>query len=155
MLLQTADAHAVPQVVAQTVRELFAVPQVALRDWGMHSEFDEAAHVYPPAEGTQTFPSSLAEPFCGPNPGFDVVQWLDEPFTVASVAVLPLGEAAGEPAFGVLVMGSDDAQRFAADMGTKFLNQMAQLASAALQRLRTSQLVGAAWSLPLVFETQS
>lgn len=137
VLLQTADAHAVPQVVAQTVRELFAVPQVALRVWDVQAEFDEAPHVYPPADDVQTFASSLAEPFCGPNPGLDVVQWLDEPAVVASVAVVPLREAAGEPAFGVLVMGSDDPQRFGADMGTEFLSQMAQLASAALQRLRT------------------
>jgi uncharacterized protein YigA (DUF484 family) len=137
VLLQTADAHAVPQVVAQTVRELFAVPQVALRVWDVQAEFDEAPHVYPPADDVQTFASSLLEPFCGPNPGFDVVQWLDEPSVVTSVAVVPLREAAGEPAFGVLVMGSDDPQRFGADMGTEFLSQMAQLASAALQRLRT------------------
>ena len=137
VLLQTAEAHAVPQVVAQTVRELFAVPQVALRVWGVQAEFDEAPHVYPPADDVQTFASSLTEPFCGPNPGLDVVQWLDEPSAVASVAVVPLREAAGEPAFGVLVMGSDDPQRFGADMGTEFLSQMAQLASAALQRLRT------------------
>jgi uncharacterized protein YigA (DUF484 family) len=137
VLLQTADAYAVPQVVAQTVRELFAVPQVALRVWDVQAEFDEAPHVYPPADDVQTFASSLVEPFCGPNPGLDVVQWLDEPAVVASVAVVPLREAAGEPAFGVLVMGSDDPQRFGADMGTEFLSQMAQLASAALQRLRT------------------
>lgn len=137
VLLQTAEAHAVPQVVAQTVRELFAVPQVALRVWGMQAEFDGAPHVFDPADDVQTFASSLTEPFCGPNPGLDVVQWLDDPSAVASVAVVPLREAAGEPAFGVLVMGSDDAQRFAANMGTEFLSQMAQLASAALQRLRT------------------
>ena len=137
VLLQTADAHAVPQVVAQTVRELFAVPQVALRVWDVQAEFNEAPHVYPPADDVQAFASSLAEPFCGPNPGLDVVQWLDEPSVVSSVAVVPLREAAGEPAFGVLVMGSDDPQRFGADMGTEFLSQMAQLASAALQRLRT------------------
>jgi uncharacterized protein YigA (DUF484 family) len=136
VLLQTADEHVLPQVVAQTVRELFAVPQVALRVWGMQPEFDEAPHVYPPADDVQTFASSLVEPFCGPNPGLDVVQWLDDPASVASVAVVPLREDAGEPAFGVLVMGSDDAQRFSADMGTEFLSRMSALASAALQRLR-------------------
>lgn len=137
VLLQTADAQALPQVIAQTVRELFAVPQVALRVWGVQPEFDEAPHVYPLADDVQAFASSMTEPFCGPNPGLDVVQWLDAPLSVSSVAVVPLREAAGEPAFGVLVMGSDDVQRFTADMGTEFLSQMAQLTSAALQRLRT------------------
>ena len=39
-------------------------------------------------------------------------------------------------AFGLLVLGSPDAQRFDATMGTEFLSRMAELASAALQRLR-------------------
>jgi uncharacterized protein YigA (DUF484 family) len=144
VLLQTADAHVLPQVIAQTVRELFAVPQVALRVWGMQPEFDEAPHVYPAADDAPTLASALAEPFCGANPGLDVVQWLDDPLAAASVAVVPLRDGAGEPAFGVLVMGSDDAQRFTSDMGTEFLNQMSTLASAALQRLRLPPDSGAA-----------
>jgi uncharacterized protein len=137
VLLQTAEAKALPQVIAQTVRELFAVPQVALRVWGMQPEFDEAPHVYPQADDVQAFASSMLEPFCGPNPGLDVVQWLDEPQSVASVAVVPLREDPAEDAFGVLVLGSDDVQRFTADMGTEFLSRMSELASAALMRLRT------------------
>ena len=39
-------------------------------------------------------------------------------------------------AFGLLVLGSPDAQRFDATMGTDFLGRMAELASAALARLR-------------------
>ncbi|RYF66266.1 MAG: DUF484 family protein, partial [Comamonadaceae bacterium] len=58
---------------------------------------------------------------------------------VQSLALLPLREGAldGEtPAFGLLVLGSPDAQRFGADMGTDFLVRIAELASAALTRLR-------------------
>ena len=40
------------------------------------------------------------------------------------------------PAFGLLVLGSPDPQRFDATMGTEFLARMAELASAALERLR-------------------
>ncbi|MCB1973949.1 MAG: DUF484 family protein, partial [Burkholderiaceae bacterium] len=40
------------------------------------------------------------------------------------------------PAFGLLVLGSPDPQRFDATMGTDFLSRMAELASAALQRLK-------------------
>jgi uncharacterized protein YigA (DUF484 family) len=136
VLLQTADAYVLPQVIAQTVRELFAVPQVALRVWGMLPEFDQAPHVFPEAGDVEAFASSLDGAFCGPNPGLDVVQWLDDPDAVASVAVVPLRESPTEAAFGVLVMGSDHPQRFSADMGTEFLNQMAELAGAALQRMR-------------------
>jgi uncharacterized protein YigA (DUF484 family) len=39
-------------------------------------------------------------------------------------------------AFGLMVLASPDAQRFHAGMGTDFLERMAELASAALSRLR-------------------
>jgi uncharacterized protein YigA (DUF484 family) len=51
------------------------------------------------------------------------------------VAVVPLREDPDEAAFGVLVLGSDDAQRFTADMGTDFLLRIADMAGAALSRL--------------------
>lgn len=39
------------------------------------------------------------------------------------------------PAFGLLVLGSPDARRFHAGMGTEFLAQIGLLASAALTRV--------------------
>ncbi|MDD2547522.1 MAG: DUF484 family protein, partial [Burkholderiaceae bacterium] len=56
-----------------------------------------------------------------------------------SVALLPLRDDAPDsalPAFGLLVLGSSDAHRFEATMGTEFLSRMAEVASAALARLR-------------------
>jgi uncharacterized protein len=46
-----------------------------------------------------------------------------------------LREAVGKEAFGMMVLASPDAQRFHADMGTDFLAQIGDLASAALTRL--------------------
>ena len=43
---------------------------------------------------------------------------------------------AGIWAFGLLVLGSQDPQRFDATMGTEFLSRMAEIASAALLRLK-------------------
>ena len=40
------------------------------------------------------------------------------------------------PAFGLLVLSSPDAQRFNSGMGTDFLQHVAEIASAALGRLR-------------------
>lgn len=54
-------------------------------------------------------------------------------------ALLPLREGpidSATPAFGLLVLGSPDPQRFDATMGTEFLTRLAELASAALMRLR-------------------
>jgi uncharacterized protein YigA (DUF484 family) len=41
--------------------------------------------------------------------------------------------------FGLLVLGSPDPTRYAADMGTEFLMRVGDIASAALSRLRTAQ----------------
>ena len=56
-----------------------------------------------------------------------------------SLAILPLrvavpGQVA--PAFGMLVLASPDAQRYNSAMATDFLQRIAELASAALSRLR-------------------
>ena len=51
------------------------------------------------------------------------------------MAILPLRQHADAPAFGLLVMGSDDPLRFAPDLGTSFLNSVSLLCGAALARL--------------------
>jgi uncharacterized protein YigA (DUF484 family) len=76
-------------------------------------------------------------PFCGSNVGFEAASWLDESDgSVQSLAMLPLRVGAGPEAFGLLVLGSADKDRFDATMGTAFLERIAELASAALARLR-------------------
>ncbi|RYF62310.1 MAG: DUF484 family protein, partial [Comamonadaceae bacterium] len=93
------------------------------------------------SEDARAFASSLTMPFCGPNLGFEPAGWLaQEPGEPAqSLALLPLRAGAidsATPAFGLLVLGSPDAHRFDATMGTDFLARMAELASAALIRLK-------------------
>ena len=46
----------------------------------------------------------------------------------------PLTGSLGD-AFGILVLGSDDAARFQAGMGTAFLERIAEIAGASLSRL--------------------
>ena len=85
------------------------------------------------------FASSLTEPFCGLNTGFEAATWLPDGATVTSLALIPLRlsiEGAAAPAFGMLVLGSPDAHRYHSGMGTDFLARIGDLASAALFRLR-------------------
>ena len=79
---------------------------------------------------------SLTMPYCGVNAGFEAARWLDDPASVASMAMVPLRTASGDTAFGLLVVGSPDPTRYSADMGTDFLMRMGEVASAALSRLR-------------------
>ena len=90
------------------------------------------------SEDAKVFANSLTEPFCGANTGFEAVTWLAEPAAAASIALLPLRNAASGPssaAIGMLVLASPDPQRFRTGMGTDFLQQVAQVAGAALCRL--------------------
>jgi uncharacterized protein YigA (DUF484 family) len=73
------------------------------------------------------------------NSGFEAAGWLEDPTQAASLAMIPLREGAisnTTPAFGLLVLASPDPQRFGSGMGTDFLERIAELASAALARLR-------------------
>ena len=80
--------------------------------------------------------TSLTAPYCGLNAGFEAANWLDDPRAAVSIALIPLRAEPEAPAFGLLVLASPDAQRFNAEMGTDFLERIAELASAALSRLR-------------------
>jgi len=133
LLVQTpAD---LPQAVVQGLRDEFNLPQAALRLWGVDAAWVDAPFAQGVSADAQAFAQSLAQPYCGPNPGLEAAQWLDDPSAAASVALLPLRPGPQEPAFGLLILASDDARRFHAQMGTAFLQRIADLAAAALTRL--------------------
>jgi uncharacterized protein len=114
------------------------VPHGALRLWGVKPEFASLPQAAPVSDDVKRLASSMVAPFCGSNVGFEPAQWMAvEPAGVQSLAMLPLRVGASPEAFGLLVLGSPDKDRFQITMGTAFLARMAELASAALARLRT------------------
>ncbi len=136
-LFLVSGPSALPARLVAELTEQFAVPQVALRVWGLASEFAELPQAQEVSEDVKLFASSLGEPFCGLNTGFEAAQWLATPDAAVSLALIPLRSGdADSPAFGMLVLASPDSQRFRADMGTEFLLRFGEIASAALQRLR-------------------
>lgn len=138
-LFLESDLLALPGVIATEIAEQFSVPQVGIKVWGVASAFAYADFANGVSEDTKLFASSLMEPFCGVNAGFEAVSWLPEPQAATSLAILPLRMglvSSATPAFGMLVLASPDAQRFNSAMGTDFLGRIAELASAALTRLR-------------------
>jgi uncharacterized protein YigA (DUF484 family) len=91
------------------------------------------------SEDARSFASSLTQPYCGMASGLEAVRWLDDPDTAMSIALVPLRPGAIDspgPAFGMLVLASPDPQRFESGLATDFLERIAELASAALSRLR-------------------
>lgn len=138
-LLLASDLRALPAAIAEEIQQQFAVPQVGLRLWGVAPAFADLAAAQGVSDDVKVFASSLMEPFCGLNTGFEAVGWLADPAAVTSLALIPLRSSppsATAPAFGMLVLASPDAQRFHSGMGTDFLARMGELASAALSRLR-------------------
>jgi uncharacterized protein len=150
------DPYALPRTIAHGLRDIFDVPQAALRVWDVaepYAQADFARHV---GEEVRIFASSLTTPYCGANTGFEAAQWLvpavsavadenaagnvtsESAHVTESVALLALRDPDGNeeaPTFGLLVMGSADARRFHDGMATDFLTQIGALASAALSRL--------------------
>jgi uncharacterized protein YigA (DUF484 family) len=138
-IVHTRGAGALPQVLLDDLQQRFMIPQVALRLWDVAEPFAELRVARPVSEDLKAFAGSLSAPYCGANAGFEASGWFDEPATVLSMAMLPLRRTAGEPAFGLLVLGSPDPTRYSAQMGTEFLARLAEVASAALARLLRSE----------------
>ena len=134
-LMLTADAAELPEVLLRELKLQFLIPQAGIRVWGVAEAWRSLPFAQGASEDAKSLATSLAVPYCGPNAGFEAARWLDDAHTVASMAMLPLRQAGGEAAFGLLVIGSPDATRYSADMGTDFLVRIGEIASAGLARL--------------------
>ncbi|WP_118183306.1 DUF484 family protein [Paraburkholderia phosphatilytica] len=152
------DPYALPRSIAHGLREVFDVPQAALRVWDVAEAYTQADFARHVGEEVRIFANSLVTPYCGSNTGFEAAQWLAAPGAsiaasgsaddeapvaaeeakIESIALLALRDplaAPDAPTFGLLVMGSNDPRRFHEGMATDFLVQIGALAGAALSRL--------------------
>ena len=121
------DFPALTQTLYFHLREDFAVPHVALRVWGksVPADFAEAAAV---ADDERRAADALGGPQCGAAAGSPFLGWFGEAAErVRSIALVPLGQTA---TFGLLALGSEDAQRFYAEMGTLYLRRIGELCAA-------------------------
>ena len=136
-MLRTTDRGMLPGVIVETLKDEFLIPQAAIRLWGLGPTFEGALFASAVSDDAKSFAASLALPYCGINAGFEAAQWLTDAATIKSLAMIPLRpHEAGAASFGLLVLGSPDPTRYAADMGTDLLARVGELASAALMRLR-------------------
>ncbi len=136
LLLQASPAL-LPETLIAELKRLFEVPYAAVRVWGVASAYAGLEATQPVSDDVLRLATSMHSPFCGANVGFEVAHWMtaDEKL-IASLAMLPLRVGSGPDAFGMLVLGSPDRARFQITMGTSFLARIAELASAAMARLR-------------------
>jgi uncharacterized protein YigA (DUF484 family) len=136
-LLGTRDLDAMPGAVVGGLIKHFIVPQATLRLWDLHQDHADAWYTNGASEDARLFANSLRTPYCGPNKDFEAVRWLDHADDVRSTVLLPL--RAGGKAFGLLVLGSPDPERFSATLATDFLVHIGETASAALSGLRDTR----------------
>jgi uncharacterized protein len=137
-ILLTGEARELPGRMVASLKHEFLIPQAAIRLWGVDAEHSGAAYTEPASDDVKSFASSLTLPYCGVNSGFEASEWLDDATTVTSMAMIPLRSGGDDKAgaFGLLVLGSPDPTRYAAEMGTEFLMRIGEVSSAALTRLR-------------------
>jgi uncharacterized protein YigA (DUF484 family) len=135
-IMLTTNAGDLPGELVDELRRQFLIPQAAIRLWGAADAFESLPFAQPVSEDVKSFATSLGQPYCGVNSGFEASRWFDDPESVMSLALIPLRDNDSTPAFGLLVLGSPDPTRYSADMGTEFLVRIGEIASAGLYRLR-------------------
>ena len=129
-ILLTTDPAQLQARMVDSLKHEFLIPQAAIRLWAV-----DAAYAQEASGDVKSFAASLTLPYCGMNAGFEATSWLEEPGTVMSLAMIPLRH--GDSLLGLLVLGSPDPTRYAAEMGTEFLMRIGEVSSAALSRLRS------------------
>lgn len=127
---------AMPRAVVDGLIKHFVVPQATLRLWNLGPGHADEWYANDVSDDVRLFANGLRAPYCGPNRDFDAVRWLEDSASVRSTVLVPL--RAGGSAFGLLVLGSPDAERFSASMATDFLVHIGETASAALSPLRAA-----------------
>ena len=135
-LLTTRDPRGLPWQIAADLQTLFMVPQTAIKVWDCDNAYWSEGYAQWVSDDVKALATTLTSPYCGLNSGFEAASWLGDSRAAVSIALIPLRAEPEAPAFGLLVLASPDAQRFNAEMGTDFLERIAELASAALSRLR-------------------
>lgn len=133
-LMTDTAPTSLPAAVVDATRSCFDVPQVALRLWGTAADFSDEDFVLDD-EDARAFADTRLTPVCGAAAGQPGVLWLDDAAIMQSAALLPLRAAGAETSFGMMVLGSPDPQRFAADLATDILARIGELASARLRVL--------------------
>ena len=134
-LFAAPDLETTLAVLYHSLKEDFGVPQVAARLWGKVPEQSYLPELAATSTEVRQYARQLGQPYCGPVAAFESREWFDDGEVLQSFAFLPLRTAT---TFGVLALGSPDAERFHPGMGTLYQMRLAELASVATARFLPS-----------------
>lgn len=120
-LFAARDLVTLQEMVLHLLRDIFSVPHVALHLW----------QINPPSMELLMFTDAQSKPVCLHQAAQDTAQWFGESAPLLhSFAYLPLH--AGSVSVGLLVLASEDKQRFYPEMGTIFLQRISEAVGSAL-----------------------
>ena len=131
-LLAAPHPQAVVGVLNLHLRDGFAVPHYALRVWDLPE--DDLAITQPVPQAVQDAVAALSLPVCGALAVSDAREWFGEIAPhLRSFATIPLSY---QGSMGVLVLASEEPNRFYASMGTLYLTRLGQVLAASLRRMQ-------------------
>lgn len=120
-LFAARDLVTLQEMIPHLLRDIFSVPHAVLHLWQTN----------PPSPEALAFADAQVQPVCLHHAAQGTADWFGESGKLLhSYAYLPLH--AGSQTIGMLVLASEDKQRFYPEMGTVFLQRIAEAASAAL-----------------------
>jgi uncharacterized protein len=121
-LFGAKNLDALQDVILFQLRERFAVPHAAMQLWD----------VSPPSAEVLTFADQTLQPVCTHRAMYDTQAWFGESAEhLRSFAYLPLRDV--EQSVGLLILASEDQQRFYPEMGTLFLQRIAEICCSSLK----------------------
>jgi len=120
-LFAARDLATLQNMIPNLLHDIFYIPHTVLHLW----------QTEPPSAEVLAFADAQPQPVCLHHPAHDTAAWFGEQAAeLHSYAYLPLH--AGSETIGMLVMASEDKQRFYPEMGTVFLQRIAEAVTAAL-----------------------
>ena len=130
-LFASPDLETTLAVLDHSLKEDFAVPEVASRLWGKVPEQSYLPQLAATSAEVRGWADALAHPQCGTDAPFETREWFEHGEGLKSFAFLPLRT---QHTFGVLALASPDPERYRAGVGTVYLVRLAELASVATAR---------------------
>lgn len=131
-LLDQQSFSNLQSLIHSTLQTQFNVTQSMMRIWvkPSNSAIVNDAIFTAVEEDFRDWVIALEQPHCGQKPEQAAILMPDH---LHSFAYIPLSKhMSDQHAFGVLILGSDDAQRFKAGVGTHYLSRIGELVAAAL-----------------------
>ena len=124
-LLGARDLATLHGCATRNLREIFSIPHAVMQLWVGQ----------PPSAEVMAFADQHNKPVCAHQAVHDTKLWFGESAEhLRSFAYLPLRNET--QSIGLLILASEDAQRFYPEMGTVFLQRIAEMSSKAVQALQ-------------------